>query len=862
MSGRFQLSAFVILLMGLTLSACAPASPSPTDDEFQHTTRPGSPIYEQLISDCNTGDLLPAEGELIQPAAGCDSWQINRYERPFNAETQDLFFPDLDILTAELGSDGTWFYARLTLFDADDSNQVLTGTYAIEFDLDFDGRGDVLVKAQPPVEGAPDDWEVAGVEFLGDSDNDVGNQIPLAPDSPSSSDGFDTLVFDAGQGEDHDLAWARVLKGDPPQLELAFKASALYNDPTFKWWAWSDLGIANPGSADYHDTFEHPVAGDPIQGQQYFPAQAIYEVDNTCAQVWGVEPDDDPELCVNDSSLQPPLQFPPASPTQTPSLTASATPTGPTATPSDTLTASSTMTASDTATPVTDTATPSETASDTASPTVYVCETASPNRAAITCTPTSTSTECTAPGATNNVRTTCTPTSTPSPTPSPTPTSTYCPPAALTNNLPSPCTPTPTPTRCITPNVAGQLVDCTPTPTATQTLCAHPALTAALLVPCTPTPTSEICVTPDANGRLVNCTPTPTSTPTCAPQTFAAANLPCPSPTPTVCQIYDAAGLPIPCTDTPIPTATPTLCSSFNTAAALNLYCTDTPTPTPSPTLTGTVIEMLVAATQVTLELTTSTPAVLGDTATPAELEDPTPIILNLVTATPAEMGIPTATPTECYVAFAFALVDCTPTVTPTPTASSTLCIFANVAGVPELCTPTPVPTATPTYCAVPYPAAAGFWIQCTPTPETAALMVFPEQDTNCRQGPNSNSQILDTLEEGIGYIPLGRTPDNFYMLFRGPFNNARCWAATFLFFIPFGPLDQVPGDVLPYINYPTATPTQAAGPTSTSQPTATPAPQCSDGLDNDGDGAIDYNPSSASGDRDCKDAQDDNEAD
>jgi hypothetical protein len=140
--------------------------------------------------------------------------------------------------------------------------------------------------------------------------------------------------------------------------------------------------------------------------------------------------------------------------------------------------------------------------------------------------------------------------------------------------------------------------------------------------------------------------------------------------------------------------------------------------------------------------------------------------------------------------------------------------------------------------------------------------MVFPEQDTNCRQGPNSNSQILDTLEEGMGYIPLGRTPDNFYMLFRGPFNNARCWAAAFLFFIPFGPLDQVPGDVLPYISYPTATPTPAAASATPRPPTSTPAPQCSDGIDNDGDGTIDYNPNSTSGDRDCIDAQDDNEFD
>jgi len=38
----------------------------------------------------------------------CDSWEINRYERPFNAETQDEYYPDLDILEAELGQSDGW----------------------------------------------------------------------------------------------------------------------------------------------------------------------------------------------------------------------------------------------------------------------------------------------------------------------------------------------------------------------------------------------------------------------------------------------------------------------------------------------------------------------------------------------------------------------------------------------------------------------------------------------------------------------------------------------------------------------------------------------------------------------------------
>jgi hypothetical protein len=48
-----------------------------------------------------------------------------------------------------------------------------------------------------------------------------------------------------------------------------------------------------------------------------------------------------------------------------------------------------------------------------------------------------------------------------------------------------------------------------------------------------------------------------------------------------------------------------------------------------------------------------------------------------------------------------------------------------------------------------------------------------------------------------------------------------------------------VSGDVLPYINYPTATPTATNAP---KQATSTPsAPQCNDGIDNDSDGDVDY---------------------
>ena len=788
MNNRILPFANTIMVFAVLVTAC---SPSGTEQEPTSGNRPGEPVYAQLIFDCNTGDTLPADGDAIEPDGGCDSWQINRYERPFNAESQDTFFPDLDLLSAELGSDGTWFYARLSIFDVNAESGYLDGTYAIELDLDIDGRGDVLVLATQPGEQATEDWTVAGVQFFGDGNNDVGNEVPLSPDPPSQSDGYDTLVFDQGEGDDPGLAWVRLHPGKPAQLELAFKASSIYFSPSFKWWAWSDLGVNDHASADYHDTFDHPDAGDPIAGQQYFPSKAIFELDNTCASIWGAQPGDDPELCVNDDSVEPPVTLStpsqPTEPVQTATSTpgdetATPTPTEPTATPcvvADLVadatpeTCTPTPTPSQTATP-SETSTPTETQTSTASATP--CVPFNPNNTAgipNTCTPTATSTY------------TATNTATASATP--------CIPFAATANIPNTCTPTPT---------------LTETPTATPTTCYSLSnfLAAAVIATCTPTPTSTYTATPtlcpDPNStQRAPCTPTPTD---CyAPVIAGAANqiatcTPTLTPTPTECVVPYAFAV-INCTPTPTltPSATPTLCTSLsnNTTAPLPAPCTPTPTDC------------------VTLNLT------------------------------------------------AALVSNCTPTPTPTLCVAGTI-IGYDQAGAPiyayEECTPTP----TPTECFA--TDAAGNLMPCTPTPVTAAMMVFPEQDTNCRRSTDSDSQIIDTLFKGIGYIPLGRTPDNLFMLFRGPVTNQRCWAPTFLFLVPFGPLNLLPGDVLPYINYPTPTPIPTNVPrqaTSTSgsqpqQPTATPSiPQCSDGRDNDGDGAIDGR------DKQCSSGTDNNES-
>lgn len=288
-----------------TATATATFTPTPTNTAtitptptVAHTQTPVAPEYKQMIFDCNTGDLVEPD-TLIQPGANCDSWEINRYERPFNAETQDEYYPDLDIIWAELGQSEGWYFLEIAVFDVREASGLLEGVYGIEIDLDGDGRGDVLILARGPSEVGETDWSVKGVQVWRDSQNDVGDEVPMAPDIDITGDGYDELVFDAGRGEDPDLAWVRVIPGDSAFIQIAFKPSAIDNDDVFKWWVWSDQA-PRVGEFDYHDFYEHEEAGDVYEDDDYFPAKELHSLDNTCASIWGGPPDEDPTLCRNE----------------------------------------------------------------------------------------------------------------------------------------------------------------------------------------------------------------------------------------------------------------------------------------------------------------------------------------------------------------------------------------------------------------------------------------------------------------------------------------------------------------------------------------------------------------------------------
>jgi len=263
--------------------------PTPT---VTHLVQPGDIVADQY----HLTDVNSAGTDSIKRALAGDNYSRNRLERPFLSTTMD-YQSDLDIVWAHISADDLWYYFVILLSGpgSDSAESFLAGpTYAIELDLDGDGRGDMLIRAPAP----PGDWTTDGVQVWTDSNNDVGGPTPMNADSPGGSlDGYDTLVFDQGVGEDSDAAWIRLPPLEDTGVQFAVKKSVV-GDPAFLWGAWADEGVSQPGWLDYNDHFGEAEAGSLNQASGYFPLQAVAAVDNTCRMFFGYSPTgSEPGLC-------------------------------------------------------------------------------------------------------------------------------------------------------------------------------------------------------------------------------------------------------------------------------------------------------------------------------------------------------------------------------------------------------------------------------------------------------------------------------------------------------------------------------------------------------------------------------------
>jgi hypothetical protein len=277
--------------------AAEPTQPPPTEaptpepsltPTVTHLMRPGEPL-ETINSHVTDPSSLgfAAEGHTYG-----DQYLINRYERPFTAESME-YRGYLDILLTDLKYNSPWVYFIIKL--QEDLPAAADARYAVEFDLDIDGRGEVLVTALlPPSE----EWTTDGVRVLKDIDGDVGGDNPVFSEAPVEGlTGYEVEIFHSGQGDDPDLAWIRRDPEQPDRVQLAVK-DAVIGGTGYLWSVWADEGVRDPAARDYNDRWTLSIAGSPIKENQFYPLKEVALVDSTCRSWYGYEPTGaEPGLC-------------------------------------------------------------------------------------------------------------------------------------------------------------------------------------------------------------------------------------------------------------------------------------------------------------------------------------------------------------------------------------------------------------------------------------------------------------------------------------------------------------------------------------------------------------------------------------
>ncbi len=258
-------------------------TPVPTeipDAPIVHLTQPGEPSrIRTWVTDRSSASYAS------EHRAVADGFEQNLFERPFTAGEM-IYQAHLDITKVEMGEGGEWIYVVLHLEGAPPAGS--EAFYAIEIDVNRDGRGDWLIGATAPPSTT---WTTDGVSVLRDTNNDVGGTRPMLSDAPLSGiDGYDELVFDAGQGADPDAAWARIDPASPQRVEVAFKHSVIASAETFLFGGWSDEGVREGGWFDYNDHFTLAEAGSPLSNSPHYPLATLFSVDNTCRWGYGFEP--------------------------------------------------------------------------------------------------------------------------------------------------------------------------------------------------------------------------------------------------------------------------------------------------------------------------------------------------------------------------------------------------------------------------------------------------------------------------------------------------------------------------------------------------------------------------------------------
>lgn len=275
-----------------TANPTDPPVSAPTAAIITHLAAPGEPIYknDQKVSDCNTGDRVRL-GATTLIGQGCDVWDEQKLERPA-AAINGSYQAALDIINAWMGTNQQWLYGKIQLFESDPAKLPANLSAAFEIDTNLDSRGDYLILARNI---SSTSWTTDGVQIWQDTDGQVGGGKPHKPDS-SSGNGFETLIFDSGKGDDPDLAWVRVNNSNGIAIEFAFKPNLVPASQVFAWWGWTFGTAPDPAKMELVDLQQNAAA---------------WNLDNTCGWIFNAKPTN---LLINIC----PFAYPTAVPTITP----------------------------------------------------------------------------------------------------------------------------------------------------------------------------------------------------------------------------------------------------------------------------------------------------------------------------------------------------------------------------------------------------------------------------------------------------------------------------------------------------------------------------------------------------------------
>ena len=269
------------------------ANPPPTEIPIQHQV---FPVNLPESQSGKAGDHDSSVTAIQKKSNGGDRFSFEQFERPFNANTMDVYFPELDIIDTLVYQDDTWIYGTIKVVDRGAANSS-PYRFAMQLDTDVDGKGDFLVVASSPPSF---DWTTDGVQVYFDANSDVGSRTAMAADQGASGgDGFEQMVFDQAKGDDPDAAWVRVSPADASTVEIAVKRSLLGNPGAFMVNMWTGHGALDPAMFDYSDHYTHEQAGAADPGfPLFYPIKAIYELDNSCRIAVGFQPKGgEPGLC-------------------------------------------------------------------------------------------------------------------------------------------------------------------------------------------------------------------------------------------------------------------------------------------------------------------------------------------------------------------------------------------------------------------------------------------------------------------------------------------------------------------------------------------------------------------------------------